>query len=329
MAGDQGGVRSAAILAIVAAFLWSTYFFFVLALEGAVAPSALIFYPFVVGGLGYLGWCLYQGHGRAFLELWKEPEAWARVLLLVLMQVAVLASTYLVGPVDTSLLSLVGDVVLAPLLLMLLFRQGREHARSRPFIAGLLLSVGGATLTIVGGQTIAPVNGWGLLVVLVVPFSVALYFISAARESLRRPTSAVVAQATVGAAIVSGLILPVLPGGLPALVIPDPTSVLLVVGLGLVTFLIAPLLYFESVQRGGLILASMMMATVPVFTLLIDTLFREKFPPWLALLGVPLAFAGALLAIQGPHAPWTPEYREDLERERRGEEGPPTPTEIP
>jgi drug/metabolite transporter (DMT)-like permease len=196
----------------------------------------------------------------------------------------------------------------------------------------LVLSVTGATLTIVGGQSVAPVNGWGLVVVLVVPFSVAFYFLSAARESLRTPTSAVVAQSTIGAAVVSAAILPFLPGGVSALYIPAPTDILLVVGLGLVTFLFAPILYFDAVRRGGLILASMMMATIPVFTLLIDTLFRARFPQWLALLGVPMAFAGAILAIQGPHAPWTPEYLEEIERERasaQAGEGSSPSTETP
>jgi drug/metabolite transporter (DMT)-like permease len=75
-----------------------------------------------------------------------------------------------------------------------------------------------------------------------------------------------------------------------------------------VTFFIAPVAYFRSVEMSGLILPSMMMATIPVFTLALFVAIYGHIPDLLAILGVPLAVLGAVLAAQGPHPPWTPTY---------------------
>ena len=120
--------------------------------------------------------------------------AYVRSALLIAMQVSVLASTYVAGPVDTSLLSLVGDAALTPLLLIVIYREGADRARSPFFLGGLVLSISGATLTIVGGQGARDIQGIGWLVTPAVPLAVALYFLLSARASLRIPSDAALAQ---------------------------------------------------------------------------------------------------------------------------------------
>jgi len=304
MAQDRRRQGIAAGLALGAAFLWSTYYFFVLAASPAVAPSALLCYPLLIGGALYALWCSREGHFRSFLRLWASGEAWIRAAILFGLQVSILAGTYLVGPVDTALLSLVGDVVLTPLLVMTILRDSRERARSLPFVGGLALSLVGASMTIIGGQSVAPIVGWGWLIVIAVPLTAALYLVATARAMREAPTSAIVAQDTLGSGLLALLVLPLVPGGFAGLVVHGGFNILLVVSLGVVTFFLAAELYFVSIERAGLILTTLLMAFIPVFTLVLSILLLNLTFPLVAILGLPLAVAGAALALQGQHPPW-------------------------
>jgi hypothetical protein len=299
---------TAVALSLTAALLWAAYYGFVLGLSPGVPPSGLIFWPFAFGGAGYLGWVLVGKHGAALGGLFRSPAAWARVGLLLTLQLAVLAETYLAGPVDTSLLSLVGDVVITPVLVMVALREGRHRARDPWFVGGILAATAGATLTIVASGTVRPLSGAATAVAVLVPFVVAVYFLSAAQENRRRPTSAVVAHATLFAALASLVVAPFLPGGFAGLGIPSVRVGLLLATLGLTTFFVAPALYFRAVEETGLVLPAVLMSTIPVFTLLLAaTLFRQ-IPPVLALAGIPVAVVGSVLALQGSHPPWSRQY---------------------
>ncbi|MCI4330544.1 MAG: DMT family transporter [Thermoplasmata archaeon] len=298
----------ASILAVLAAFLWATYYFFVLGVTPEVPPSALVVYPFLIGGLAYLALALWQGHGRDLVALTLDPVAYARIGLMASMQILVLAGTYVLGAVDTSLLTLVGDTVLTPLMLMAFLSEGRHRARSLLFLFGIALSTGGASLTIAGGGGAQPVQGLGWAVAILVPVVVAAYFILAARESRRRPTSAVVAHATLGAAAVVFLLSPGIPGGFSGLVVSHPVDVGLLVVLGLTSFFIAPYLYFRAIQTAGMVLPAVLMAAIPVFTLMLSAALFATIPAPLGLLGIPVAVFGAVLALRGEHPPWSPSY---------------------
>ena len=104
----------AVVFCLVAALMWALYYPFVLGARSGASPAATIVYPFIFGGIAYLLYAAGRGYGRPFVRLWGEGSAWLRVAFLIGMQLSVLASTYLAGPVDTSLLSLIGDVVLTP-----------------------------------------------------------------------------------------------------------------------------------------------------------------------------------------------------------------------
>ena len=307
-AAGRRAVVVATLLALTASFVWATYYFFVLGSPSGVAPSAFLVYPFLFGGLAFAGASVQRGRGAAFLRLWSEPIAWVRVLLIVGMQVSVLAATYAAGAVDTSLLSLVGDVVLTPILLLAVYREGVGRVRSPAFVPGLALASIGATLTIVGGGSVRPLEGWAWLVAPAVPLSVALYFLLTARAAQRVPTDAVIAQATLGGALVTLLLSPLIPGGALGLLSVPPSGVVVLVVLGVTSFFLAPVLYFDAIERVGLMLPALLMATIPVFTLALAVLVLAQVPPWLALLGIPIAVVGAALAGQGEHLPWAREY---------------------
>jgi drug/metabolite transporter (DMT)-like permease len=82
----------------------------------------------------------------------------------------------------------------------------------------------------------------------------------------------------------------------------------LVIVLGLTSFFVAPYLYFRAIETAGMVLPAVLMATIPVFTLLLSALLLSNIPPIIGLLGIPVAVFGAVLALQGDHAPWTTSY---------------------
>ncbi|MGP8078543.1 MAG: EamA family transporter [Thermoplasmata archaeon] len=214
------------------------------------------------------------------------------------MQVSILAATYLTGPVDASLLSLIGDVVATPIIAAALF-AGPRSALGRPLvIAGLLLSLAGGTLAIVAGRRVASVHGLGWLAVAAAPIAVGLYFLLAARASESAPTSAVVGQSLLGAALGALLIAPLVPGGWAGLVRIGPEPFALLVGNGLVSFFVAPALYFLSIRREGIVVPPMLMTAIPIFTLVLSVEVLGQTVPWLGLLGIPIAVGGALVVLR-------------------------------
>lgn len=314
MAPPSRHVRVAAALALSASFLWATYYYFVLSLSSGSRPPSVVAYPFLVAGAVLAGYAIRRGHAAQFLAVWRSPAAYLRAGLLAGMQIAVLAGTYAAGPVDTSLLSLVGDVCLTPVLLMWIYREGRDRAKTPTFLGGISLSTVGAALTIVGGSGATLITGWAWLVAPAIPFTVAFYFLLTARVNREIPTAAVVAQASLAAGLLSIALSPLLPGGAAGLVVPSWSDAALLVGLGLGSFVIAPMLYFVAIERAGLLLPALLMATIPLFTVLVEFVAFRVVPSDIALLGVPIAVVGGFLSVQGSHPGWTPSYASAGER---------------
>ncbi|MCI4319898.1 MAG: DMT family transporter [Thermoplasmata archaeon] len=308
----------ATFAALLAAVLWASYYFFVLGVTPRVSPAALIVWPFVLGGAAYAALSVAQGHGRLLARLFVDPAAWGRGLLILGMQLGVLASTYLAGAIDTSILSLLGDVVLTPILVMMLLREGREKARSPAFLLGVGLSAVGAILTIVAGGSPKPLTGVAWVVAPLVAIVVAFYFLAAAQASRKLPSSAVVSQSILAGGLLGVLVSPLMPGGVSGLRIDTPLDLGLVAALGLTSFFVADVFYFGAIERAGLILPAMLMASIPIFTVILSAVLLGFRAPIVALLGIPIAVAGAVLALQGVHLPWRSEYRPPAQAEPTG-----------
>ncbi len=297
-------VGTAAVLASVAAFFWATYYFFVLGAPG-IPASALLVDPFFAGaaGFGVVAW--QRGETGRAGPLFRSPAAYGRALLLVGMQVAVLASTYLTGAVDTSLLSLVGDVVLTPVALLLLYHEGGDRFRSGAFLLGLAASTAGATFVIAGGAAVVALSGWAWVAAPGVPILVALYFLYTARANRTVPMATLVGQTTLVAALFGVALSPLLPGGPAGLLPRSATDLGILAALGLTSFFLAPYLYFRAIEAAGIVLPALLMTGIPLFTLALEVAVFRSAPPLLALLGIPIALGGSVLAVRGPHAPWT------------------------
>ncbi len=287
----------AAGLAVVAAFLWATYYSFVLAVEHRTTPSAILFYPFLSGGVAYAGWAVLHRQGTALVRKFLRPAAYLRLALLFVTQVLVLGATYFAGPVDASLFSLLGDVVATPLVVALLYASERRELRAPVFGVGLVLSAAGGTLAIAGGQRFAGVHDLGWVVAFTLPLTVAFYFLLSARSGESDPVPVVVGQVTVAAAVVALAVAPLAPGGLRGIVAIGTVPLLLMLVNGTLTFFLAPLCYFEAIRRAGFALPPLLMTGIPVFTLLLSATILGVAPAPLALVGVPIAVVGGVLAL--------------------------------
>ncbi|MCI4342840.1 MAG: DMT family transporter [Thermoplasmata archaeon] len=299
VSSDSGVRNRATAFTLLAAFLWATYYPFVLAVQHHATPSATIVYPFLLGGALYSAYAIRQGQGGAWAHLWLTPGAWVRVGFLVGMQLSVLAATYLIGPVDASLLSLIGDVVLTPVLVAFVWAHHRGHLGTWTFRTGLVLSLLGGGLTIAGGHTLSAVVGAGWLVVPAIPITVAVYFLLCAKENERTPPLAVVSQSMLAAGVVGIPLSLLLPGGVVGLATIPPVSLALLAVVGVTSFALAPLLYFRAIQDVGMVIPPMLMTGIPVFTLLLSATVLHLGLPLVAALGVPIAIGGAVLTLRG------------------------------
>jgi uncharacterized membrane protein len=302
-----GTARGRAIaLSLLAALLWALYYPFVLGARSGASPAATIIYPFLFGGAAYAIFAVVRGYGRAFVQLWTTASSWARVGFLIGMQLSVLASTYLAGPVDTSLLSLIGDVLLTPVLVVLFWSSHRGNIATGWFVVGLFLLMIGGSLTIAGGHTLAPVVGLGWLAVAAVPITVAIYFLLSAYENERTPAPAVVGQSIVGGGVLSLVLSPLLPGGFASLGTIHVEALGLLALTGVTSFFIAPWLYFRAIEEAGIVFPPMLMTGIPVFTFLLSAFVLGLGLPLIAVLGIPIAVVGAVLTLRGETAPASP-----------------------
>lgn len=295
----------AVVASLLSAFAWATYYLFVLWVTPGTAPSAILAYPFVIGGAAYTGWAVVTGHARAFASLWLDPSAYVRVGLLFGMQVSVLAATYLAGPVDASLLSLIGDVVLTPVVVAILMGAYRSHIATPLFAVGIVVSLAGGSMAIVGGRSLSAIHGWGWLAMPGVAITVAFYFLLTARANRVTAPSAVIAQSLVAAAGLTVLVAPVFPGGWGGLASVTPLPLVLLALCGLTSFFLAPALYFLAIEEVGLVIPPMLMTAIPVFTLFLSAGVLGIALPVVGVLGIPVAVVGAILALRGESAiPW-------------------------
>lgn len=299
-------VRTAAGYSLLAAGLWASYYGFLLALHGSVSPIALTAYPFLVGGVAYGLFCASRGEGRVYLRLFRVAAQWGRIALFVGIQFSIIYITIVNGAVDSALLSLVGDVALTPLLVMLVYNEGRDRLRSAAFLGGLLLTGVGASLTIVSGGGLEGFSGWSLLIAPVLPLFIAVFFISCARDGRTTPVTAIAGQAALAAGLVVLPLTFVLPASLGALAIGSVSSGALLVGMGVTSFFLAPALYFLAIQRAGIFLPSLLMAGIPVFTLVFAATIGNQYPTPLGLIGIPIAVIGGVLAVRASQSATNP-----------------------
>ena len=297
----KGTVRTWGILvSTAAAFIWATYYLFVLALP-RIPDLAITVYPFLFGGLGFTLLSLRRSRKEPgkILRMMGTPGGLGRGVLILGMQLDVVLSTRFVGAVDTSLLTLLADVLATPLLLYALWREGEAHLRHPLFWAGLVLSAAGAGLTIVGGGGAHSLGPEALLIGAPIPILVAIYFLLASRAAREAPMERVVGSSTLLGGFLAGAATVALdPGSLWISASPVPWALLAL--LGLTSFFLAPWAYFWATSQLTIVIPAVLQAAIPVFTLILVALVLHAPVASLALVGIPVAFLGSVLAVSEP-----------------------------
>jgi drug/metabolite transporter (DMT)-like permease len=299
----RGTRRVAVGLSVMAAFLWSSYYFIALAIDPSISLAELVVVPFLIGGATYAGIASHQGSLPALGRLFWDGRAWIRAGLYAGIQVTVVAVTLYAGPVDTSLLTLVGDVLLTPLVAATLYGRGRDRITTASFIVGLLLVAAGASLTIVSGGAAEPLRGVALIAGILIPLFIAFYFVATAEVAHSLPVDAVVGASCVQAGLLVAIATPVVGGVLGGWPAPPLLAWVGLIILGVTSFAIAPVAYFAAIERVGILLPALLMAGIPVFTLILQTGLLHKIPTALAVIGIAAAVAGALIAVGGWETP--------------------------
>ncbi len=300
--GPLGGSAGPVGLSLAAAFAWAVYYPLVLSASPAAHASAILVYPSAIGGAAYVAWAFGRGIGRPLLRQALSSGAYLRVGLLVGMQVSALAATFLLGPVDASLLSLLGDVVATPIVAAVWFSERRAQVASPLFALGLALSVAGGSLAIAGGGRPEAIPRIGWIVVAALPATIALYFVLSARASTSTPPDSVAGFSFAVSAIGLLAVASFAPGGLAGVASIGPWPLFLLAVTGISCFFLGPSLYFRAIAISGLSLPPMLMTAIPVFTLLLSAVFLDVRLPWIALLGIPVAVAGGLVALRSERA---------------------------
>ena len=152
----------------------------------------------------------------------------------------------------------------------------------------------------VGGGAVSGLRPEGMLLLVPLPVLVGVYFASVARRAEKEPMPRLVAQASATAALL-GLPVGFLLGGawfsasgLTA------GSLGVLAAMGLTSFFVAPWAYFYAASRLSLVVPAVLQALIPVFTLLLVLAFALGPVGPYAWVGVPLAFAGGVLAVWEP-----------------------------
>ncbi len=310
MAGPSAR-RLASLAGGLAAFLWASYYI-LLVLLPRVPYTEIIVVPFLVAGAAFLLWHPGRTPGQGRALLLRQIASWQGLALggmFLVLQVDVVFATRLAGAVDASLVTLLADVVATPLLVFALYRQDGDRLRSWPFWLGVLIAAAGATGTIVGAGSSEPLTRMGVLALLPLPFLVAVFFVWLDRVSRRIPTGDVLGAAALVAAAVGALGGSLLFGWAWVATPLGPLDAFTLVVMGLTSFYLAPWAYFWAAQKTTIVIPAVLQALIPVFTLVLVAALAPILGttvPWVAWLGIPLAFFGSALAVMEPKKPQGP-----------------------
>lgn len=286
-----------------AAVLWATYYIFILALPASENLAIILVTP-ILGGAITLG--VASVVDRVGLAECRRalvhPRVIASGLLFVAFQFGAVLSTRSVGAVNTSLIVLASDVAGTPLLFALISRGEGPRFRRPRFWAGVGIIAFAGTLTIVAGGSPEPLS-LATLALGAPLFLVSSSFVVMTDSATRRLPMLVVLG--VGPILVSGLAAVVAagvvgPGVLVGSVAPSTVAILL--GMSALNYAAAPALFFWSARRISLVIPSILQAAIPVFTLVYVASFGLQPVTAIGLIGVPLAFLGALIAVRTPPA---------------------------
>lgn len=301
--------RRAVAAAAGAAGLWASYYVFLLGLPASENLPVILVAPLLGGGLT-LGIALTVGGVplRAAGPALVNPRVLLAGGCFVAFQVGSVLSTRSVGAVNTSLIVLASDVIGTPLLFHAVWRGEGPLFRLPTFWAGVALIGVGGLLGILAGGSPEPLSL--TFVVLGVPLFLmnSTFIVSTESANRQLPVLLVLAVAQLAVAGLAAIGAAILFGPAALLGSAQPGTVARLIAMAVLNYTLAPVLFFWSARRISLTIPSVLQAAIPIFTLVFVLALGLQPVTALGLLGVPLAFLGAIFAARRPPGSAVPEY---------------------
>lgn len=290
MGGQRMGLTEWALL-LALSLVWGGSFFFVeVGLEG-LGPYTVVAVRVGLGALGLLFFLRLRG-----LALPESRADWRALLVMGLLNNAIPFSLIAWGQVriDSGLASIFNATT--PLFTLVVAHLCTRDERLTPLKSlGVLLGVLGVVV-LIGPDLGEGMGGsfWGQMAVLGAACSYAFASVWGRRLRHLSPAAAAAGMLLCSSAVMLPFALLVEP--LPA-VLPSPSVLAALVGLGLLSTSLAYLLYFEILARAGAVNLMLVTFLIPPSALALGVLFLHEPLEMSALLGLALIFAG-LAAVQ-------------------------------
>lgn len=283
-------VLKGSFLATLAAFVWSTYYIFIVLVK-SLDPLSLFFYPSLFGGILFLCYGLLR-KGRIPLPSRKRDYLLPGVGYFV-SQMLIVLSTVANGGVLTSTFILLGDTIVSPSVIYYLGRNRFRPKLNLLFVGLFVLVTSAAVLTLYGGY-VATRSILGVILLLAIPPALSLFFVytndrimADGMEEILTPAFLISCVFVLPFVIFEGSLRPVVFGDIIQL------SVLIVIGV--IIMFVGYILFFRASAVAGFTLSSILMALIPPFTLVLGVFFLGSGASLLSVTMIVFAALGASL----------------------------------
>ncbi len=258
-------VAAGSSVAVLSAFVWSTYYVF-LHMLGRTSYFSIFLYPSLVGGVLFL---IYGAVKERGIHL---PTRKADLLIPALgylsSQLAIIFSTLVNGGVITATFVLIGDAIMSPAIIYLIGRN-RFIPNFLLFLPGIILLIlSSVALTLFGGQ-FAVHSLYGLMLVGIVPVLISIFFVYTNERIMTDGMARILAPTFFVSSAIAFFPMLFLQDPV-AMVIPGISDLLILLAIGATSMFAGYWLFFAASELTGFTLTSILMCMIPVFTLLLS-----------------------------------------------------------
>ncbi|MBX8631605.1 MAG: DMT family transporter [Candidatus Thermoplasmatota archaeon] len=286
----NGRIIVGSVVAVAAAFVWSTYYIF-LHMLGSASSFALFAYPSVVGGLSFIAFGFFSGGGIKLPS--RKADIFVPATGYLSSQIVIILSARINGGVLTSTFILVGDAILSPVIIFALGRN-RFVPNFSLFLPGLLVLVASAIALSVYGGRFGVHSLPGLILIIADPVLISFFYVYINGRIQADGMARILSPTFLVSALISLPLFLLLDPGTP-LEVPGMQELFILLIIGITSMFAGYYLFFVSSRISGFTLASVLMSMIPVFTLLLGALFIAIPLTAVSLLLVILAVSGASL----------------------------------
>lgn len=283
-------VFKGSVIASTAAFVWSTYYVFVISID-VLDPLSLFFYPALFGGVLF---ALYGLYARGKIP---RPSMKRDYLLPGVgyssSQLLIVLSTVVNGGVLTSTFILLGDTILSPLIVYLIGR-GRFKPNPGLLFAGMAVLVTSAAVLTLFGGTIGARSMYGIVLLLLIPPALSLFFVYTNERIMAEGMAEILTPAFLSSSLFV-LAYVLFTGRTHPVAFGSASDLAVLFVIGATSMFLGYILFFKASRMTGFTLSSILMALIPPFTLILGVIFLGLLATAVSVLLIILAAFGAIL----------------------------------